>query len=112
MFGGNINLLPKPTVSSVKYNVLYYKEPTSITTVTSPAFNAQFHHILVHYGEWRMWQREEDLDKANEAHAQFYRLLGQMIAWYKTAGDRGPWAVGSGSSTTMPATNTPFLNGL
>jgi hypothetical protein len=112
VFAGNINLLPVPSASATQYDILYYKQPTSITTATSPEWNAQFHHILAHYGEWRMWQREEDLEKANEAHAQFYRILGQMVAWYNRVGDRAMWAVGSGQSSLAGLTNTPFLNGM
>jgi hypothetical protein len=112
-WAGLVYFLPTPTTISV-YDVLYIKTPTALASTSStPEWNGLFHHILVHYGEWRMWQREEDLDKANEAHAQFYRVLAQMIAWYSPQHPVGPIVIGSGGIRSGAVlTNTPFVDGL
>jgi hypothetical protein len=112
LHGGAIYLLPIPT-SAVQYNVFYLKGPDALEVSASsyPQWNAQFHHVLVHYGEWRMWQREEDNDKAQIAQANFYRILSQMISWYSNLADDRPWALGKDPISSI-LTNTPFLDGL
>lgn len=89
--------------------VVYQKAPTAIEAATSPEFDTMFHEALVHYGEFRVWQREEDLDKANAAFAHYTDMVEKMAAWYRARLDHEPWSVGSGAILPS-ATNTPFLN--
>jgi hypothetical protein len=93
--------------------VAYQKAPTAIVSSgspTAPEFDEQFHEALVHYGEFRTWQREEDLDKANTAYSHFMDTVNQMARWYRMRTDEEPWKLGSGRVTGR-ATNTEFLNG-
>lgn len=110
LWGGSIYLIPIPTVVAT-YRVLYYKAPTAISTITSPEFDTQFHGALVHYGEFRVWEREEDLEKAGASYAHYLDMVGRMNAWYGQQAEDNPWAVGQPVASAR-WTNTPFLDGL
>lgn len=112
IWAGSIYLLPVPDTSSVQYNLYYYKAPTALTTNTSPEFDAVFHRVLAHYAEMRLWQFEEDTQKAQAAEVQFYRVLTEMRGWYRDIAEDEPWAVGVPQSRRATRSNTPFLDGL
>jgi hypothetical protein len=69
-----------------------------------------FHSVLVHYGEFRAWQREEDLDKAAASYSHFADMLERMRLWYTQRVDDHPWSVGQ-PDWGRAVTNTPFLDG-
>jgi hypothetical protein len=109
VWGSSIFLVPVPSTAAI-CRVLYHKCPTEITTATSPEFDLMFHGALTHYGEFRAWQREEDLDKAQAAYSHFDDMLGRMVTWYASMVDDHPWYVGV-PQYSGGWTNTPFLDG-
>lgn len=111
VWAGSLYLIPVPSVSGTRYLVLLHKAPTALTSGTGPEFDSMFHSALVHYGEFRMWQREEDLDKAQAAYAHYADTVERMRLWYTQRFDDQPWYVGEGVQGGA-WTNTPFLDGL
>lgn len=111
IWGGSLHLIPVPSDSDILYRVLLHKAPTALTVGGAPEFDPIFHHCLAHYGEFRMWQREEDLDKATAAYAHYSDMVERMASWYAQTVDDSPWQIGVGGSAGA-WTNTPFLDGL
>jgi len=111
VWADRIYLIPVPTAVTMIYKVLYHKAPAALLVGTSPEFDPMFHHCLVHYGEFRAWQLEEDLDKAAAAYSHYADMVERMRMWYTQRVDDDPWAVGSPSGSAR-SSNTPFLDGL
>lgn len=112
IMGRYVFLHPVPSAADRTYRVFYIQRITELSQDTdTPAFESIFHSILKHYGEMRMWQREEDLHKAAAAEAKYAAVLAAMGRWYMDRADDSPWVLGSGSGRTS-RTNTPFLDGL
>lgn len=109
LWGDSLYLNPVPD-DDYSLIVVYHKAPTAITTEGSPEFDAMFHGALVHYGEYRCWQREEDLDKARAAYSNFVTTVEEMRKFYAQRVDDSPWAIGKPAEGRW--TNTPFLDGL
>lgn len=109
IWGDSLYLNPCPD-DDYSLIVVYHKAPTAIATDTSPEFDTMFHGALVHYGEYRCWQREEDLDKARQAYSNFATTVEEMRKFYAQRIDDSPWAVGRPAEGRW--TNTPFLDGL
>lgn len=113
VWDGDLFLLPVPDTSAIKYKVYYYKTPTALSAAgDSPAFDVVFHRALTHYGEMRCWQFEEDFQKAQAAELMFFRVLDDMLKFYRDRVDDSPWAVGVPARSLTTRTNTPFLDGL
>lgn len=111
LWGGSLYLIPVPSDDDILYRVLFHKAPTAITVGGSPEFDPMFHAALVHYGEFRMWQREEDLDKAEAAYAHYADTAERMRLFYTQRVSDQPWYVGEGVQGGAWS-NMPFLDGL
>jgi len=111
IWGSSLYLNPVPD-SVIPLRVVYHKVPTVLTAGSAPEFDPIFHHALVHYGEFRVWQREEDLDKASAAYAHYSDIVERMGGWYTERIDSTPWQVGVPPWSGSALTNTPFLDGL
>jgi hypothetical protein len=110
LWANSLHLIPVPT-GEVVYRVLFHKAVTPLAHGSSPEFDSMFHPALVHYGEYRAWQREEDLDKAAASYAHYSDIADRMGNWYMDRVDNSPWAIGvPGISGWL--SNTPFLDGL
>jgi len=110
LWAGSLYLIPVPTTIKI-YKVLYHKTPTALTAGSGPEFDPMFHHCLVHYGEFRAWQREEDLDKAAASYSHYADMVERMRLWYTQRVDEHPWAVGRPDGGGRWS-NMPFLDGL
>jgi hypothetical protein len=78
----NLGLYPTPSANeSNAYKYTWFKTWTDLTT-GSPIWHAQFHSILVDYGAYRLWEREEYFDEARDAYGRFTRTLKDMIRFY------------------------------
>lgn len=110
IWNSSLYLMPVPDdVGALR--IFYHKAPTAITLGGAPEFDVTFHHALAHYGEFRMWQREEDLDKATASYAHYKDIADEMRDWYRQRVDDSPWQIGAGIGSGV-LTNTPFLDGL
>ena len=113
IWGSSIYLIPIPDTADVQYNALYYKSPTALSADgDDPEWDAQFHDILVHYCEMRVWMHEEEPQKAGIAKGLFFERLDDMRKWYRDRADDSPWAIGVPPLKGVRHTNTPFLGGL
>ena len=104
-----INLIPIPDAILV-YKVNFIKAPAVLTTGSdTPAWLTSFHNIVVDYVVARIWEREEDFQKAAFTQQKFDQRLRAMMQTYESRAGNAPWAVGAGLE--VRGTNTPFLDG-
>lgn len=84
-------LLPKPPAvpafAANTYTVYVEQQPADLSAGGDlPAFTAQFHHILADWAAARIWEREEDFEKAERAMARFREGLEGMARYYLNPG--------------------------
>lgn len=106
---GTIKFFPTPDAA----------DTVELTTIETPAFagldasvppfQALFHRCLVDWGLHRLWEVEEDFDKANEYRARFEDSVLKMAEWYNDEMQDGPNIYGERSGHHVP-TNMPFLD--
>lgn len=98
--GSKIGFYPTPSATeSGAYVVYFYKTPTIPTGANSPEWTSQFHHILVDYGAYRVWEREEYFDESEKAYGRFVRGLKDMIRFYQMRSQESPMVYGDGELT-------------
>lgn len=96
-----IGLYPTPSANATAaYQYYHYQTATELTT-GSPEWHAQFHHILVDYGAYRLWEREEYFDESAKAYLRFTRTLKDMIRFYNMQSMEATLIYGDGNHTTM-----------
>ena len=106
----NINLVPIPDAVLV-YKVQFIKAPAVLTAgADTPAWLTSFHNIVVDYVVARLWEREEDFQKAAFTQQKFDQRLRAMMQTYKSRAGNASWVVGAGSGVRGGG-NTPFLDG-
>ena len=92
-----VGFYPTPSATEVgAYICFYYKNPTIPTGASSPEWASQFHHILVDYGSYRVWEREEYFDESQNAYGRFVRGLKDMIRFYNMRSMEGQLIYGDG----------------
>ena len=111
IWADSLYLIPVPSEDDILYRVLLHKAPAALTLATDPDFDEMFHPCLAHYGEFRMWQREEDFEKATSAYAHYLDMVENMGEWYRSRFGDSPWQIGVPQQPRV-WTNTPFLDGL
>jgi hypothetical protein len=109
VFGSSVYLIPVPSVTTASaYKVFYYRRPTLMTNDSdSPEWEPQFHDALVAFTVSKIWEREEDMEKAKYWSDRFDQIVEGMARFYLNRaedrpivyGGRNPWRVRS---------NTPF----
>lgn len=111
ILNGDVYLVPTPSASSDTYHVMQRVIPTQFTTVASdePPFLELFHPVLAEYVEARVWEREEDLEKKEDAQLRFELGIRRMQFLYNNRGNRVPWAVGDGINVHFRG-NDPFYD--
>lgn len=114
IFQGSIFLHPTPSANdTARYRFYYYKEITELSADgDSPEFQPGFHWMLVDYGKWKLWEREEYFEQAQTAQEDFYRKLDEMQKWYARVTREDPWIYGDGRYLkTYRDPNLPILDG-
>jgi Ni/Co efflux regulator RcnB len=110
IYDNDLYLLPTPSTSSVVYHVYAEGLPQLFTaTSDAPAFMETFHKVLADYVEARVWEREEEFEKAQVADNRFELGVRQMQVAYDSRQKLDPWAVGDGRPSTL-RTNDPFYD--
>lgn len=103
-----VHLIPTPDQSSTVYHVFYTAYPTEFTaTSDSPPFLRNYHHVLQYYVEARIWEEQEDFEKAMAAQGRYEFGVRQLKLAYEGRVSRRPWAVGDGGGRWR-FTNTPY----
>lgn len=98
LWGDSVFLHPVPnTTEADAYKVFFYKRPTLLTNDASvPQWDSQFHMVVAFYAIARVWEREEDFEKAKSWRDQFNERLEQMARFYLNRADDHPIIVGGG----------------
>jgi hypothetical protein len=82
--------------------------PATFTTSSdSPAFLPSHHNVLADYVEARVWEREEEFEKAIQAQARFEAGARNLRLAYQSRVNGNPWAFGDGRPSNF-ARNDPF----
>lgn len=109
-----INLIPIPdTTAASRYTLYYQKAVTALSAdADEPLFADEFHLILAYYAIARVWEHEEEFDKARQSDDTFNQKAGQMARYYNKRERRVPLVLGGGSAPLISTHgNMPWLDG-
>lgn len=96
-----VGFYPTPSATETGAYIMYfYKLPTVPTGASSPEWISQFHHILVDYGSYRVWEREEYFDESEKAYSRFTRGLKDMIRYYNMRSQESQFIYGDGEASS------------
>lgn len=98
LWGETLYLLPTPSATEANaYTIFYYKSPTTLSNDTdTPEWSSQFHMLLADYAIARVWEREEDFQKAQAAQGRFDGRVEQMARHYLNRVEDEPLIFGEG----------------
>jgi hypothetical protein len=98
--GDTLGFVPVPTTTTTGetgFVVYYYKQPTVMsTTSSSPEWASNHHDILVDYGLYRTWEREEYFDERDKAFGRFVEGISLMKRFYNMRVADSPIVFGDG----------------
>jgi hypothetical protein len=113
VYADDIFLLPVPSAAESDAYTLYYQKQLTIMASdgASPEFAAEFHLILADYAIARVWEHEEDFDKARLADVRFAEQVEAMARYYFRREAQTPLVYGGGIHPN-PAVhqNLPWLD--
>lgn len=96
-----IGFYPTPSANeTAAYKIYFYKTLTVPTGSSSPAWTSTFHHILVDYGAYRVWEREEYFEESEKAYMRFTRGIKDMIRFYNMRSQESQFIYGDGEAST------------
>lgn len=109
----SIYLLPVPSANETAAYTLYYQK--KLTTMTSgtdePEFAEEFHLVLADYAIARVWEHEEDFEKARLSDARFREQVEAMARYYLRRQEEWPLVYGDGVRPNMSSnSNLPWLD--
>jgi hypothetical protein len=104
---GDIFLVPTPNAVVIYHMNLLGVPATFTTSSDSPAFLPSHHNVLADYVEARVWEREEEFEKAIQAQARFEAGARNLRLAYQSRVNGNPWAFGDGRPSNF-ARNDPF----
>lgn len=107
----SIRLNPIPSDNDTdRLTLYYYKSPTTLSSGSDvPEWNAAFHWLLVEYGKWRVWHREEYFDEAQNSAGMYFAQLRAMREFYARRSDNYPLIAGDGRMYGVNDPNIPSL---
>lgn len=115
IWGADLHLIPTPSENVTDaYKVYYYKKPTELSNDSdTPEWDSRFHLVLAYWGLRRVWEREEDMEKADYWNAQFEAEVDRMAAFYLNRASDSPAVVGLGMPTRRVSerVHLPVLDG-
>jgi hypothetical protein len=104
---GDLFLVPTPD-AILTYHVNMLGLPVTFTATSDvPAFLASHHNVLADYVEARVWEREEEFEKAMQAQGRFELGTRNLQLAYQSRTNGNPWAFGDGRPSYF-ARNDPF----
>lgn len=109
---GAVYLTPIPDGADTdRFTLYYYKSGTQLSAgTTTPDWHEAFHHILVEYVKWKVYERAEYYEPSAVAFATYNKYLADMKLWYARRAKRSPWIAGDGRRTSSRDLNIPLLN--
>lgn len=94
-----LTLVPTPSTPFIPVYMDYQREPILLTNDTQePEFHSSFHMILAEYAASKVWEREEDLERATFHYGQFLRGVAAMNIHYTNRGADDPIIIGDGTA--------------
>ncbi len=107
---GNRTLHVWPTPGTTDdLDVYHYGHPAwAAADATEPAFDEAFHEMLANWALSRLWEQEEDMEKADDYRARFEVKLIRMGKFYDSELSQRPAIFGGGALYAQPS-NMPFL---
>lgn len=95
---GLVPVPPTTTAGSSGFSLYYYKRPTVMaSTSSSPEWETSLHDLLVDYGLYRIWEREEYFDEAAKAYGRFVEGVTLMKRFYNMRTVESPIIFGDGT---------------
>ncbi len=105
---GDLHVWPVPGVTDDLY-VYYYEHPEFAAADASvPAFDETFHPILVDWAMSRLWEVEEDFEKAEDYRSRFEIKLIRMAKFNNSEVEDRPMIFGARPEVTH-VSNMPWL---
>ena len=108
-------LVPIPgTTATAAYKIYYQKAVTVLAAdADTPEFASEFHLILTHYAIARVWEHEEEFEKAKVADDTFRVKVAQMAQYYLKREESDPLIFGGGTRPGLGTVNNlPWLDGV
>jgi len=91
---GDLHLWPVPGTTN-DLDIYYYEHPTfAAADASEPVFDSTFHTILVDWAMSRLWEVEEDFEKADDYRSRFEIKLIRMGKFYNSEIDDRPMIYG------------------
>ncbi len=104
-----LHLWPVPGVTD-DLDVYYYEHPAFAAADTGePAFDSTFHSILVDWALSRIWEMEEDFEKADDYRQRFEIKMVRMGKFYNSEVDDRPMIFGNRPELSGTVSNMPWL---
>ena len=105
VYENDIYFSPIPSSNDTdRYTLYYYASPAELDSDDDvPPFVAAYHWILVEYCKWKLYEREEYYDVAEQSFNTYARYLDDMIAFYgrRVAGHPGVYGIGGSRNYGM-----------
>ena len=102
-------LWPVPATND-SLDVYYYEHPVwGPDDIDEPPFDSAFHTTIVDWGLSRLWEQEEDFEKADDYRSRFEIKLNRMIRFYNTEMIDRPEIYGGGQAGTAAPSSMPWL---
>lgn len=111
---GRTMYLDRVPTENITYDWLYFRTPSTLDNDTDvPEFAEEFHYVLADWAISRVWRREEDFTKAEDAEQDFSNGIEEMARFYLNVSRDGPVVFGGGAGRHTPQyPNMPWLDGV
>lgn len=95
LWGSSIYFIPVPS-EETGLTINYLTEPTLLGNDEDlPQWDSSFHMVLADYAIWKLWEREEEYAKAQQAQEDFERGVDRMARFYVNRTSNAPLVIGS-----------------
>lgn len=102
-------LWPVPATTD-SLDIYYYEHPLwGPADDDSPVFDDAFHTAIVDWALTRLWEQEEDFEKADDYRSRFEVKMNRMGKFYNTEVGSRPMIYGGGQSGTAAPSSMPWL---
>jgi len=101
---------PKPATTDT-LDVYYYEHPAwGATDSDEPPFESSFHTAIADWALSRLWEEEEDIEKADDYRQRFEVRLNRMEKFYNTEMVSRPMIFGEGFDRRYGPSSMPWLS--
>lgn len=98
LWGGNLVLRPQPDGDST-LTVYYYRKPATLDNdIDEPEWADKFHYLISDFVMSKLWEREEDFQRASVYEARYLQGIEAMARFYLNRVSDAPLIVGEPKS--------------